>query len=258
MKTIFYLLDELTVDIIIDRRLMRLLGYECRKLNESSFVHQSSTSDVLNDDDDTFFDQLIDLKEVLPIKETPTDNYSDPEVEYVGTEGDTAHDSDAVLEEKYTVEGDSMAKALFRSTFETTNSSTKTGDNDHKANHTYDPYIDHTIGDTKDSEVLLLDQPLNVTQSTQLKKYLVVDNDDYILDEFANHTYGDTLNENENPNELDEELKLDAEDSKDLVKLPRKLLKRKPLNQLYKHTKFINTTAEMELELLYKYTTIFI
>ena len=256
MKTIFYLFDKLRVDIVIDRRLIRLmnlLGDNINKLNTGTFTHKATASNVLTDNDDVFFDQLIDPNDILPIKQTTSDNYSDSDVDYTTRD----HDPDDLLDNEYTIEGDSMAKALFRSTFETTNSSTKTGadddnKNNHNKNHTYDPIIDNTIGDTKDNEILIIDKPLNVNKSTTVKKHIVVDEDDYIIDEFANHTYGDTIAD-DNSNTIDEELKLDAEDDEDLVKLPKPLLNRKPLSELYKHTKFINTTVEMEKELLDKY-----
>ena len=44
MKTIFYLLDNVSVDIIVDRRLMRLLGLDQKPLSEGEFRHKAVTS----------------------------------------------------------------------------------------------------------------------------------------------------------------------------------------------------------------------
>ena len=60
MKTIFYLLDKLEVDIILDRRMIRLMrllkeaGND--KLINDKFVHKATTSNVLTDDDNVFYE----------------------------------------------------------------------------------------------------------------------------------------------------------------------------------------------------------
>ena len=252
MKTIFYLLDELKVNIILDRRmirLMRLLGPGTNEKLKTTFRHKATTTTALTEADNTFFDKLVNPDDVVPIpvKPKPTDNLSDAEVDY----GDTAHDPDAIIDDEYTIEGDALPKALFRSTFETTNSSTKTGDDEH---HTYDPNIDNTHGNADKPKIYVIDKPLSINKSTELRKHLVVDEDNNIIDEFVNHTYGDTFgNIKDDPNSIDEDLKLDNEDDTDLVKLPKHTLKRRLFNDLYQHSKFINANDDMERELFQKF-----
>ena len=194
MKTIFYLLDSLTVDIIIDRRLMRLLRIDREPLTKDTFVHKSTTTNVLTDEDGVFFDQLINPDEINPIKDTTNfstpdvDNFSASDVDYLDDIGPT-HDTGDIIDGDRTAEGNAEAEAIFKSTFETTNSSTKTGEDEGEQKHTFDPKIDSTIDDP--TTILFTDKPLSVNINTQKIKHTVIDDDDYIIDEFVNHTYED-------------------------------------------------------------------
>ena len=121
MKTIFYLFNDLNIDIIIDRRLMRLLGYQCNKLNAQKFDHKASTSNVLTNDDDIFWDKLINPDELTTLNDLNYDSYP---------EGDIDYDQDSIIPDKFTSEGNSMNEALIRSTFDTSNTSKFGGDKD--------------------------------------------------------------------------------------------------------------------------------
>ena len=163
----------------------------------------------------------------------------DGEIDY---EQETSHDPDDIVPDEYTIEGDALNKALARSTFDTTNALTSGGD-DHK--HEHEVPIPSTIN--------YIDTPLGPVNHDQKIQHVIVDEDDEIIDEFTNHTYDEILNLNENPNEIDKDLRLEQENENDLVPLIQPQLQPKPLKELYKHTHFINTNAQMELELLSKH-----
>ena len=55
LKVIFYLLDEIPVNIIIDRVTMRMMGMDVFKSNKK-YTHPPQHLNVLTDDDDDFFD----------------------------------------------------------------------------------------------------------------------------------------------------------------------------------------------------------
>ena len=131
----------------------------------------------------------------------------------------------SILEEFVSkVNDDETAKAAFQSTFTQSNSNTS-----------------------------FIDRPLGISQTTKRKQHLVVDDTDEVIDKYTTYTYNDITNADEDPNKLDKDCILQAEDEADLIKLSGETLKQQPLKQLYKHCNFINTKAEMELELLDKY-----
>ena len=136
MKAIFYLFNDLNIDIIIDRRLMRLLGYQCNKLNNQQFRHKANTSNVLTNDDDVFWDKLINPDTLPTLNDLNYDSYPEGDVDY---DQDIAHDTEAIMEDKYTSEGDSLNRALVRSTFDTTNASTFGGDREQNNKDTQRP-----------------------------------------------------------------------------------------------------------------------
>eukprot|EP01083_Nonionella_stella_P211626 764977_1 len=62
LRTIFYLLDEIPVDIVIDRRTMRLMGLDIAHIPTTQAYHHAPIpmTTLVGGDDDLFFDQLID------------------------------------------------------------------------------------------------------------------------------------------------------------------------------------------------------
>ena len=60
---------------------MRLLGYQCIKLNNGRYHHPVRTTDILNEQDSVFFDKLINPTE-LPTIQPNKDNTYDDEIEY--------------------------------------------------------------------------------------------------------------------------------------------------------------------------------
>ena len=106
---------------------------------------------------------------------------------------------------------------------------------------------------TSKPEIYLIDQPLQPINSKHKIKHLIIDEDDEIMNEHIENAFDNIYNKNINPNQIDEEYQLEYEDENDLVPLLNPNLQPKPLQQLYKHTHFINTNAEMELELLNKH-----
>ena len=250
MKAIFYLFNELKIDILIDRRLMRLLGYDCNKCCCGRFRHKPQISNVLTNEDDIFWDKLLNPDELPTVGELNYDSYPEGDIDY--DHGNT-HDPDAVIPCEYTEEGNALQLALARSTFDTTNASTAGGAADWNK-HTYDPFVDQTAGNTiEDSSINFVDVPLAPVNPEQIIKHKIIDDDDRVIDEFTNHTYDDTFNPDDDPNKIDGELALVHEDEKDLVPLREPGLQPKPLRELYKHTNFINTNVKMQLEMIDKY-----
>ena len=64
MKSMWYLLDSITVDILIDRRTMRLMGIDCVDLNEESYRHTATITNTLTEEDDVYWDKLLDPKDI--------------------------------------------------------------------------------------------------------------------------------------------------------------------------------------------------
>ena len=63
IPTIFYVLNNLQENILLDRRLIRLFGFQLVKVDET-IHHKESTSQILTDKDDQFYDQLLDVNNV--------------------------------------------------------------------------------------------------------------------------------------------------------------------------------------------------
>ena len=55
-----YWMNSLPIDIVIDRRTMRLLGIDCVKLGAESFRHPAVATNVLAEEDDVYWDQFLD------------------------------------------------------------------------------------------------------------------------------------------------------------------------------------------------------
>ena len=69
LKTLWYLLDSVAVDMLIGRYTMRLLGIDCVKLNRGQFRHHAVVTNALRDEDNIYWDQLLNVDE-LPKKHT--------------------------------------------------------------------------------------------------------------------------------------------------------------------------------------------
>ena len=120
LQQIFYLLDSLPVNILIGRRLMRLLGYDCRSLTQSKFEHTATTSAVLDDEADDYWQKLWDVTDlnedtvinVEPIGSNHTigSTYDAP--------GSTAGDQASKAGDHRTAEGNALDRATKRSLFE--------------------------------------------------------------------------------------------------------------------------------------------
>ncbi|MCP5099330.1 MAG: hypothetical protein GY943_27570, partial [Chloroflexi bacterium] len=65
MRTIFYLLDNIHINIIIDRRTMRLLGLDITPLKNNVY-HPSTNTQEWADEDNFFWEQLLDTSILLP------------------------------------------------------------------------------------------------------------------------------------------------------------------------------------------------
>ena len=77
MKSIFYLLDDTDTDIIVSRRLMRLLGYTLTELGSSSFRHPAKVSHILDEYDHIFYDQLLDVDDLPNVGYSSHDDSED-------------------------------------------------------------------------------------------------------------------------------------------------------------------------------------
>ena len=69
MTTIFYLIDDLPIEILIDRRTMRLLGLDVQKMSKEKYTHTESYSQTWmegKEADDLFYEQLIDPSTLNP------------------------------------------------------------------------------------------------------------------------------------------------------------------------------------------------
>ena len=184
MKAIFYLFNDLKIDILIDRRLMRLLGFDCKQLYHGRFVHKPGTSNYLTLDDDIFWDKLVHPDELPTIEELNYDSYPEGDIDYGHTK---AHDSDDVIEDNLTEEGNALQLALARSTFDTSNVSTAGGAED---DNTCDPFDDQTTANTFEGpQIEFIDNPLEAVNPQQIIHHRIVnEEDDEIIDEFEYHT----------------------------------------------------------------------
>ena len=91
MKSLWYLLDSVSVDVLIDRRTMRLMGIECIQLNNESYRHRATISNVLTGEDDVFWDKLLgddDLPAVQPNSITSKSQTTPSKTEHIGDAAD--------------------------------------------------------------------------------------------------------------------------------------------------------------------------
>ena len=64
LKTLWYILDTVAVDMLIGRYTMRLLGIDCVKLNRGQFRHHAVVTTALRDEDNIYWDALPNVDEI--------------------------------------------------------------------------------------------------------------------------------------------------------------------------------------------------
>ena len=74
----WYLLDSISCDVLIDRRTMRLMGIECVQLNKESYRHPATITNVLTGEDDVYWEKLFDADDLPPIKSTTSTTNTPP------------------------------------------------------------------------------------------------------------------------------------------------------------------------------------
>ena len=149
LQQIFYLLESLPVNILIGRRLMRLLGYDCKLLTQSKFEHTATTSDLLDDEAEHYWQKLwdvTDLNEDTVVNVEPLDSNHTIGSTY-DAPGSTAGGQASEHGDHRTAEGNALEIATKRSLFErsmattadsTALDSTTTSEPSHAAAHTFE------------------------------------------------------------------------------------------------------------------------
>ncbi|MCP5101620.1 MAG: hypothetical protein GY943_39250, partial [Chloroflexi bacterium] len=90
MTTIFYLIDDIPINILIDRKTMRLLGLDIGKMSSEKYTHTEAYSQAWDEDneaDNMFYEQLLDPSILKPRSEEQKSESDDVEMKPVHTTG---------------------------------------------------------------------------------------------------------------------------------------------------------------------------
>ncbi|MCP5018099.1 MAG: hypothetical protein GY938_22925, partial [Ketobacter sp.] len=208
MRVIFYLLDNVPVEIIIDRATMRMLGLDVGRLIDSKYAHRPSATTAWTDEDDIFLEQLIDPDILVKVTdrdatistdESSNTNSAYPDVididrpndniktNHKPNEKDTLEGfkNNDLLENRRTIEGD-LDKIINYSKFDTTNSSTIKDPSESKVDAL------KLINNTFDVKNEFITEPLHANKSDQFARYRIVNKDD------KNHVIGNVRINNRN------------------------------------------------------------